>query len=307
MDNKKAFLDHAAEFLIKEDFLISNTVSRAACFDLIAKKHSFLMILKFLFNIDSISPELATDLKVISRFLSAYPLIIGEKARNHPLEDGVLHQRQGLGALTFKTFTDIFCRNTYPLVKSQRGGYYVNLDGEKLKRIRLALDISVGELADHLGVSRTMVYSYENSGFGMTVQTMVKLEEFFSDSFTLPLNVFTIPPRSDDEAGGSPEWPFIRLGDIGFGVRTVKRAPFDALAKGDDNLFLSKVEKNPESRSERLKVIKEVSDISNCLAFLITDSNDCNENVMGIPIIRHKELEDLECQEEFIEIIEERS
>jgi putative transcriptional regulator len=305
---KKAIVMRALDFLENEQFNISLTESKNSCYDILARRRSFLVMLKFLFNIDSFNGELAGDLKELSTMFSAYPLLIGEKTRHFNLEDGVLHHRYGVNAVNLRTFMDIFSEGVYPAINSMRGGYYVRIDGEKLKEIRNQENISVGELSEHLGVSRSMVYSYENSGFGMTLSTVIRLEEFLDEPLALPLEVFIIPSseKRNIDLKDPQRIAFSKLEKIGFEIHPIRRAPFDAVTKGDDELMITKLDRTPKKTLKEIRVVKDVSNLAACFAFVITDTKDAEKNVEGVPVIKGSELDKIESQGELLETLEQR-
>jgi putative transcriptional regulator len=308
MNRKKAIVMRAIDFLENEQFSLSLAESKNSCYDVLARRRSFLMVLKFLFNIDSFSGELAGDLKELSTMFSAYPLLIGEKTRHFNLQDGVLHHRYGVNAVNLRTFMDIFSEGVYPAINSMRGGYYARIDGENLKEIRSRENISFGELSEHLGVSRTMIYSYENSGLGMTLSTVIKLEEFLDAPLALPLEVFIIPSleKRDIPLKDSQRAAFTKLEKIGFEIHPIRRAPFDAVTKGDDELMITKVDRTPKKTLKEIRVVKEVSNLASCFAFVITDTKDAEKNVEGVPVIKGSELDKIESQRELLETLEQR-
>jgi putative transcriptional regulator len=309
MDDRKALTLEACNFLEKEGFDFFITEDKSSCFDILASKMSFIVMFKFLLNIDSLNGEVAYDLKSLSRLLSAHPLIIGDRTRNFGLQDGVLYGRHGINAFTLNTFQEIVSQNLYPLISSRRGGHYVRIDGEKLRRLRVEKDISCRELGDSVGVSRTMIYCYENNGLGATLSTVLKLEEFLDTSLALPLDVFSINGEMDykPSAQGTGEEVFLKLERIGFEIHPLKRAVFDAVTRGANEQMLTKIEKNSLRKTERnAKIIKDVSALVSCSAFIISESPFVKENLDGVPIIKKSELEKMESQGDFMDTIDRR-
>jgi putative transcriptional regulator len=308
MNKKKAVMMQTLNFLVDRDFDVSLADSKTSCFDLLARRRSFVLMLKFLLNIDSVSSELAEDLKALANIFSAYPLLIGERTRRFEMQDGVLHNRYGINAVTWPTLVDIFSQDLYPTISSSRGGYYIKIDCEKLRSLRAGKKISVGELSDHLGVSRTMVYAYENSGLGMTLSTAIKLEEFLDTPLALPLQVFLIPSRTTGDLGveKTEREAYAKLERIGFEIYPIKRAPFDAVTKGEDELMIAKLDNKKRKTLKEIRIIKDVSDVASCFAFVLTEASDAEENLEGVPVIKRNELERMESQDEFLEVLETR-
>ena len=309
MDGRNDVVTQTRDLLEKERFNVTLADSRTSCFDLLARRRSFTMMLKFLLNIDSCSVGLAGDLKTVSNLFSACPLLIGERTRHQDMQDGVLYGRYGVNAVTPQTLFDVFSIDQYPVVNSSRGGYCVRIDGELLKRIRIERGLSVGELADGIGVSRTMIYSYEHSGFGATLSTVVKLEELLDEPLALPIEVFSIPPLEEHKVSVKEleKNVFLLLERIGFKIYPINRAPFDAVTTSGSEFMLTKVDSQSERCVRDLKIIRDVSSVAVCPAFVVTSSPDAKENFEGVPVIKNSELEEIKTPGEFLETLERRS
>lgn len=306
MMGKADLVQDFADFLRGEDFSVSTTDSHSSCFDVLARRNAFIVLLKLMLNIDGFRKDQADDMANVSNVFSAYPLIIGEKTRNFPLNDGVLYNRHGINAVSRETFEEIVLHGGLPVVSSSRGGYCVRIDGEKLKTYRKLLNISLGEVAEKVGVTRSMIYLYENSGFGASLDTAMMLEEFLDETLILPLEVFSVPSDrkglfSLDETERNI---YTRLEEMGFGIRPVKRAPFEAVIHDSEERMLTKLDRAPRATHKTIRVLKEVSDIASYSAFVISSSPRADENMGGIPIIKNSELERIGTREEFIETMD---
>lgn len=309
--NRKNALSKVISILEFGGFSAVNVEKDASSFDIIAKKSSFILILKFSYNIDSLSESSAHDLKKISSIFSACPLLIGEKTRMLKMQEGVLHARYGINAVTLPTFEDILTQNEYPLISSSRGGFYVRVDGEKLRKLRIKKDISRGELADNLGVTRTTVYSYEKRGISAAVSTVIKLEEYLGGDLAIPSDVFGVPlmPEITQNSKLTDEEriTFNSFEKIGFNITRIMRAPFDAIAKTDTKPLLTKIDKKPEKKLSDLTDVRDFSRLASCFAVIVTDSNQIEENFNGLPVVKSSELKKISNQDELFETIKERS
>ncbi len=125
------------------------------------EKGELKILVKSHLDIDTFSAEDASELKIISQCISAISLLIGERTREKPLEDDTVYSRYDVSALTVQTFENILLRKFYPLIHAGPGGYYVEIDGEAIKRRRQELGLSAGEMAERIGVSRRTLYGYE--------------------------------------------------------------------------------------------------------------------------------------------------
>jgi len=136
------------KILRKAGFKVTDVVeTKPRCFDIVARKDDTVLLLKVLYNIDSLKYEMAEEMKNIAKLLKASPIIIGERFKLNYLERGVVYNRYGLPAINTATFYDFIIEGISPIIYAGPGGYYVKLDSEKLREMREKLGISLGEMA----------------------------------------------------------------------------------------------------------------------------------------------------------------
>ncbi len=306
MDERAQTLMHVSGTLDRSSFKVSDMCEAgSSSFDIFAKRGVLLLLFKVLTNIDSFSEGQATDLTNISRFLSAYPLLIGSKSRNSYLADGVVYERHGVHALNPWTLDEIMFREVLPLVLAARGGFYVRIDGNHLREAREERSVSLGELALNIGVSRRMVLKYENDGAMATFETALRLEEFLDESFSLPLDIFSVPGAGI--SGVEVKSRFVRLilsrlSEIGFSVCPVKTAPFDALAEKDDDLMMARVCRSTEGAGRDAKILKSISETVLADAFFVVERMR-EKSLEGIPVIFKDELDEFEESRALVEAL----
>jgi len=283
---------------------------RPACFDLFARRELLFLMLKVLTNIDGLTEMQAGAMANISCSLSASPLVIGEKTRSAQLEDGVVYERYGIPMMNLETLEEMLIRGVLPFIISARGGFCVRMDGEALRRIREERGLSLGEVAGNIGVSRKAVYAYEHGESGATLETAMRLEEYLEESIIVPANVFFTPQEFHEgfEVKGEIERLILeRLSEIGFGIYPTNQAPFDAVAKNQDELFFTKVsEAVAERMRKRARILKSVSEIAHSGAFFVVERQTFEDNLEGIPVVKRRELDEIDESWELLETIEKR-
>jgi putative transcriptional regulator len=153
----------AAECALTEaGFVVSEPChSRPSCFDFVARKSDFTIFIKAQSDIGTWSVNDSRELKTISNSFSAASLIIGEQARQRPLQDDTVYTRHDILAVTLRTLEGVLLHNALPLIQASPGGYYVEIDGEALKRRRQELGLSAGDVAEMVRTSRRTIYGYE--------------------------------------------------------------------------------------------------------------------------------------------------
>jgi predicted transcriptional regulator len=96
----------AAETVLKAaGFTISRPcISRPSCFDFAVRREGNLILIKLLPDIGNLTLIDSQELREISGYFSAASLIIGQEARELPLEDDTVYRRYNISAVNLKTF-----------------------------------------------------------------------------------------------------------------------------------------------------------------------------------------------------------
>lgn len=151
------------EAVLKEaGFAVSERChARPSCFDFAARKSENLILIKVQADLDTFSSDDSFELEALSKCVSAAALLVAENTREKPLEDDTVYSRYNIPAVTPKTFENITIRGVNPLIQAGPGGYYVGIDCQAIKRRRQELGLSVGEMAEMIGISRRTLYGYE--------------------------------------------------------------------------------------------------------------------------------------------------
>lgn len=287
------------------------------CFDVFAKRDNRLIAIKYIPNIDCFDEELANSLKLIALVFRALPLIVGEKTRHSRLETGVIYFRYEIPVVNFETFKRMILHEEYPMVYTRRGGYYVKIDSILLKELREKKGMSLGELADKVGVSRRTIYEYERNTMDATLETAIKLEEFFNASIVVPipllnLKVIEIDKRKLSTTMRVPENPLLKLlystlRRIGLKVIFFKYTPFDALSIAEEKEILSGVD-DKEKKSElwtKIELVNEFSKISERAALFVVKENykKIDVELEHVKIVTSSQLKHIKSIKHFMELI----
>ncbi|AIU70482.1 transcriptional regulator [Thermococcus eurythermalis] len=281
---------------------------RGSCFDLVASRLVVLLFIKVVSNIDTVTEEQVEDLKRLAKFFNASPLIVGVRSKNAELEEGVVYERFGVYALRPETLYDVLANNELPAIFAERGGFYVRVNGELLRELRERHGYSVNELAQLLGVSRKTVLNYERGEQAVSLEVAIRLEELFDEALAEPIDVLNT--RVEAKLDVKPESPlekevFERLKRLGFGLVKVKKAPFNAVSKGDEFRILTGLdERKTRSTVKRAEMVAEVGRIINSDGVFILEKTK-TEVVKEVPLIPKESLEEVRDADELIEMIEE--
>jgi putative transcriptional regulator len=261
--------------------------SRPSCFDYVARKNSNLILVKIQPDIDDLSFGTSRELKSISECVSAASLLIGEKAREKPLEDDTVYSRYDVLAVTPKTFENIVIYKTHPLIHAGPGGYYVEIYTETIKKRRQQLGLSVGEMAEMIGTSRRTLYGYER---GMTKASVIIA---YNMAYTLgvpiakPINVLE-EARTPRKCFLTAKFAMARSRLLQKILRrlsrsriiTVKRAPFDFILTSSEEstkIIGAVAGKKEQELDKRVDEILSVSKILKARSVLITEQGNLPE------------------------------
>jgi len=264
-------IERTRDVLERAGFFVSDAHSiRPTSFDLVARRDSLLLIVKILKNIDALDPNEARRLRELGALFPAVPLVIGKTSGAAPLEPGVVYNRYGIPILVEESLADYVQKGLPPFLFSSPGGVFARIDGDRLRAIREARNLSLGALASIAGVSRRTIQLYED-GAGAEVQVVERLERYIGEPIALAIDLFQLamnsrvpsdrPPApaaerkagaaagSEGSSNGAAQPPatahspaktgdpvrdgvFRQLDDMGWQVVVTVRCPFDAFTTG---------------------------------------------------------------------------
>ena len=310
--------------LNKEGFETSNIYDQS-CFDIVARKKLLILLLKVLVNIDSINESHVEEIRQISNVFLASPIIVGVKSKNHILEEDVVYERHGLPAIGLQTLKNMIIYDEYPEILADRGGYYVQINGNVLKEYREEYSLSLKDLADLAHVSRATMYKYENGMVRANTETAMLLEEILNTKITLDIDLFEpyqedIKLKADTSniaTGGSNAQ---NLAKLGFGVVSTNKSPFDALAKAEitknnklkdgQNPLIANLNVQDDQNTKTLKKmavsLKDLALVTSSDSFFVLNDDKIKESIDGIPVIKSWEMKEFENSKEFLKLIKER-
>ena len=287
--------------------------SRPSCFDHVASDGSKTLFIKSYVNICGISQPDAYELKKISEQFSATPLFVGKKTREKPLEDDTVYSRYDVYAVSLKTLEDVVFKGVYPLVEAGPGGYYVRLDGEAIRKHRQKMGLSVGKLAEMVGVSRRTLYGYEKGMAKASVSTAYNLEWTLGVPLVKPINILKEKPVEKKGLFASARRAIARnpmlkalirkFRQCNLKILHVKKAPFDFIAKYPKEkltLLGGIASYHEEALQKRVEEIISISKIIEAQPVLITNDKTLIERNGNIPFLHEEEILNAENLEEVI-------
>lgn len=301
--------------LVKAGFYVSGLLTmRPIGFDLVARRDNSLLIIKVLTNIDAMSEEVAKEIRTLSILLKGCPLLIGERSGVGSLEEDVVYDRFGIQVITSKTLKNHLLEGMPLEVYAAPGGLYVNLDREKIKKLRTEQDISIGSFARTLRVSRRTVQMYEE-GMNSSIEVALRIENLLRTDVTVPIDILKHkiteeeiqPATVESEGFGRFQRDiFSILKQIGYRVIPLERSPFEAVSQDKKKILLTCVDEYNKKLLKKAEVVSNISKITEKQAVLIVDKDVDKKNIGGAPLIVKKELKKARDPEEILDLILER-
>jgi putative transcriptional regulator len=314
MTTRVETLDATESILEKAGFQISERCTvRPSCFDVAARRKEQLTLIKVPTNVGSIHAKCASALQMISNYFQAAPLFIGEKSREKPLEDDTVYSRYNMYAINLKTLKDITCREIYPLVEAGPGGYYVKLEGITIRKRRQKVGLSIGKLAEMVGISRRTMYGYENDMAKASVSSTYKLEWILGIPLVQPIDIFQTEPQSKSFFAAAKRMivrnRFLKaimrkFAYFNLDAAPTERTPFDFIAQFPEehvNIIGGVTDRKEQNFDRRAEEITSVSKIFEAQPVFITEGQKLQND--DIPLICYEELMKIRHSEEFINLL----
>lgn len=305
-----------------------STKKNKFCFDILVKKQDIIFSIKVFPNIDNLNQDILHDMKSLSLLLKSKPLLIGIRNRYQKLEDNAIYIRDDLPFITVKTLENIL-NNKYPYILARRGGGVLFLNGDIVKKLRAEQNISRQELANKIGVTKRTICSYENENMRPSEKIAEKMVEIFEDdSIFKKINVFEwnfklsrdIMTNSEDcELSPFETHIYEVIKDIGISSYWYKKGPLpfkcsiysgrvEFKNKNDFYPLFSGISDEKKKINElNIKCLKEFNNLFKKQALFII-SNDIkipSSEKDKIPIVKIKDLEKIDDEDQFIELIQE--
>lgn len=303
--------EKTAETVLKEaGFIVSQRCSsRPSCFDFVARKNRTLVFIKIQPDIGNVSPSNSLELQVISEHVSASSLMISEKTREKPLEDDTVYSRYNVLTITQKTLENIVLRKIYPLIQAGPGGYYVEIDGEAIKRRRQKLGLSIGELAGMMDTSKRTLYGYERGMAKASVSAAYSLICILGIPVAKPINLFKKSKNQPKHFLTTAKHALIKnkilqkiFGKLAHcNIVATKKAPFDFIINVQEEKMkiIGGVANNKEQRLDgRVNEILSVSRVVQAHPILITEGQKPSNK--DIPCIHSEELSEIKNPKDLI-------
>jgi putative transcriptional regulator len=152
------------------------------------------IIIKIVEDARMLSKEEIEDLKLAARTLNSAAIIISKSYHDEALEPGIVLDRSDISVMDPDTL-DLYLSNEKVAIYYKKGQFYVKIRGEVLNRKRIERDLSIGELAEMLRISRKAIYEYEKGSMDPSLEVAQRLVEIFGEDIISRIDIHELTER----------------------------------------------------------------------------------------------------------------
>ncbi len=309
VDERRELLKRIYDFLRINDFNVSEPdLYGLVTFDIVCKRDDEKYILKILYNIDTFNRFSVSSLLKMEKITGSIAIVIGDKTGNGKLENGVLYFRHGIPIFSFVTFRD-YINGQKPCVYSAPGGFYVKINGEKMRDIRNKKNYSIGDISQKLGVSRRSVSLYE-SGTSATIDIYIKLEKLLNDNLSREVDIGLMKNNINIEVESTSDafikFVFNMMNNMGYVSEYISRNPFDGLSYDMKSFLMIGTFNNINENINRIVSIKKISDVLGDIPIIFNKEISNKESIYGCPVLNMKDVMNVSDRDKFKKLIEQR-
>jgi putative transcriptional regulator len=315
---RDALVENVSAMLRDAGFVVSDPcVVRPRCFDIAARRGDDVILVKLLVNADALNDPTGVAMRRLGGHLGATPLVFALRTRDDELDPGVVYFRHGVPVISPDTATELFVHGQPPLIYAAPGGLYVNIDADILADEREDAEMSLGQLASELGVSRRTVSKYED-GMNASIEVATRLEGLFGTGLTSPVDVLgggedvrevdAAEAEPTDETDERATGVVTVLRRVGLTVHPTRRAPFSAVgedAEADRDVLSDGSELN-ETAEKRARIMASLGRITRTRSVYFVDRSS-RESIDGTAIVERDEAASIDDRDEFRDLVRERA
>ncbi|MEM0320542.1 MAG: helix-turn-helix domain-containing protein [Candidatus Nezhaarchaeales archaeon] len=294
-------------------------VNERSSINVVARSGDTLILIKALNDVSELRGCCTLEIKRAGYALRATPLIVGEKDGPYNIDREVVYERQGVYIIHPDALREYFEGKKH-YVYYKGGRFYVRIDGKKLRETREKIGLSLGDLANLVGVSRKAIYEYEKDEIDATIDVASKLYEVLSmyvgeeEALKAFKPVDILSDAAVTEIKKDEEWPITgksrrwrlqeevasKLLRLGFSVFRFKDAPFNLIAKKNGErgkvILILTIETLSSRFKEEIEVLRDVAEVAKVGGLVVTRKVLREEGVIST-----QDLEDITNPAELVE------
>jgi len=267
-------IDRVAELLVKRSLeysMINYPDKREKSIDLIAINNNNRIVVKILRS--KKVAKIKSDLQNVAKIGIGIPIMIDDTT-----EQEVINDKGNVFEMNINTFEKILDGEKVFLYKT-RGGIFVKINSKELKKRREEMGLSLGEIAQTLGVSRISIYEYEKEDSYVSIDIAEKLVEIFGEDILGDiLNNFRINEinsEAENSSSSTTQGKIIsKLSEKGFRIASMNFTAVDIIAsKEEKKMFFSIETENPSKSLIKFNEAKKISEKMNSELIIVVKDN----------------------------------
>lgn len=145
------------------------------------KSMGFKLLVKVVDDSEEVKQNEIGDLKKASRGLNAKPVIIANRVGDEKLDPDTVVFKKGISIVNPELLKKYFGIGEKPVVAKIRGSYVARINPESFREERERKKLSLGRLAELIGVSRKAIYDYEHGKIDVSILTAVRIAEVLGE------------------------------------------------------------------------------------------------------------------------------
>jgi len=173
-------------------------VSKPYAYTLVARFDDKKYLMKVASDAEEVPNSALKDLKLISRYTDVSSICVVSGVKGQILQRSVIYVKDNVAFMSLSTFTDIL-NGEEPTFRVSRGAVTAMIDGGKLRERREQAGMSLGALAEELGVTRETVYRYERGEIEAPLRVAEKLIRMFGPDVIRRINIWKRPEITREE------------------------------------------------------------------------------------------------------------
>ena len=251
--------------------------------DIVAKKEKDVVLIKVALDAEKIGNLEVEDLRKSSIAYSASSMIVAKTYKGRELEEDVVYVRGNINVVSPELLEKYIVRKEKPLIYNVKGIYVLKLDPQKFCERRAELNLSRGELAEALGLTRKALYLYEKGETMVSLNTALQLAEFMGEDIFKEIDPlkdkineedFTIIHSERERLDKELSSIISRYNYIG--VR-FKRTPVDIALKGEKTTFSIVRQGDDNSSPRKIDDAEEIANLTESLLIVLKEKTGLKE------------------------------
>ena len=211
------------------------------------------ILVKVALDLEDIPRAEIQELLSLSSLLDAAPLIIAEAKAGEPLIEGVVYEKGGIRAVNVETLDNVLSGREPVYIKVEKSSFILSIDGEVMRKRRTEKNMSLGDLASLLGVSRRTIYEYEKGTMEPSIEKAEILIKVLGEDIARPIDIFEPKKYARPVQGRFDTVTEKIIGEklrsLGYTVAHAKRTTLDIAARRGDREVAIVVEHPSKSSS----------------------------------------------------------